>query len=588
MGSSPLARPLAWGLLLYIALLTALWRAGFFAVLPPPALAAWCSVPGAVVDGRLLSGATSKRPGDRYWLLADAAAGVPVPPTKVLVYLRRGSELSETLRPGTRVRLTGRLRRPLVARDPGGFDEAGFLDSRGAALVMHAREAAHLSASPWTWRPWAAGESVHLSVHRWLAGRFTPVRASILEGLALGYRGSLPRGLDDGLERVGVVQLLTPSGDKVTALLAAVWAAALALGLRPTARGALSLAAGAAFLCVVSPEPSHLRPWLMAAGAVASRASGRGSGFFQAWLLAAWAALLWDPRQLFNPGFDLTYGALLVIIFVLPRWQAPASWPPAARLLWGLVAIEAAMHAALAPALAAFFGLLTPAALLVNPVAFPATAAAALCVWAGWLASHLPGPLARAADLPAWGADRVAQAFVWAAEHVGPQPWAAVPVAGPGPAALAVYLCGAGALLALPDRRLARRLAGGGVLAAAALGAAAAVAPPRLAVRVFDDPRRGVLARFGGGPEAPLGIGGSAALGGALFVRRPGGLVAALRGKEIYCVRSHSPSDEPLPCPKEATASTRTAGALELSTDGLEIHPRLLSGGRVHRGALPQ
>lgn len=587
MGPSVFARPLAWGLVLYAALLTALWRAGSFEVRPPPGLAAWCSAPKAVLEGRLLSGVTNKRPGDRYWLLADTAGGSPVEPATMLVYLRRGTAAGPGMRPGQRVRLAGRLRRPLIARDPGGFDEAGFLDSRGAALVLHAREAVPLGEPPWFWRPWALGESVHLSVHRWLTGRFDPIHASILEGLTLGYRGALPKALDDGLERIGVVQLLTPSGDKVTAALAAAWLLGLALRLRPAARGVLALAAGAAFLCVVSPEPSHVRPWLMAAAAVASRASGRGSGFFQAWLLAAWASLLWDPRQLFNPGFDLTYGALLVIIFVLPRWQAPASWPPAARVLWGLVAIETAMHAALAPALASFFGLLTPAALLVNPLAFPATAVAAVCVWTGWLASFLPGPLAATQALPAWGADAVARGFVAAAESIGPRAWAAVDVAGPSAHALAVYALGAAALFALPERRLARLWAGGAVLAAAGLGAAEAFAPPRLAVRVFDDPRRGVAASFGSGPPRSLSLGESASLGGALFVRRPGGVVAALRGKEIYCVRSHSPTDEPLPCPAEATAATRSVGAVELSTDGLEIHPRFLQGGRVHRGALP-
>lgn len=587
MGSSVFARPLALGLVVYALILIVLWRWGVFVVRPPPPLAAWCSAPRAVVDGTLLSGVTRKRPGDRYWFSAESVGGEAVSPTKVLVYLRRGSPFAMSLRPGQRVRLAGRLRRPLIARDPGGFDEAGFLDSRGAALVLHAREVEVLAPAAWYWRPWAWGESVHLSVHRWLAGRFDPTRASILEGLTLGYRGALPKGLDDGLERIGVVQLLTPSGDKVTAVLAAFYAAGLALGLHPSARGVLALSGAAAFLLVVAPEPSHLRPWLMAAGAFVSRWAGRGSGFFQAWLLAAWAALLWDPRQFFNPGFSLTYGALLVIIFILPRWQAPPTWPPAARVLLGLVSIEAAMHVALAPALGAFFGIVSTAAFLVNPFAFPGTALAAACVWAGWLASLLPAPLSVLEGPPAWAAGLVARGFVVAAERIGPEPWAAVAVGPPGAAALLVYVLGAAAVFVLPDRPLARRLAGGAILAAAALGARGAAAPATAVVRVFDDPRRGVLASIRRGPWVPLAVGEGVALGGALFVRRREGLVAALRGKEIYCVSSKSPTDGKLPCPKGATASTRRLGALELATDGLEINLRSLQSGRVHRGPLP-
>jgi len=496
MGSSVLARPLAWGLVLYVALLTGLWQRGFFEVRPPPALAAWCSAPAAVVEGTLLSGVTPKRPGDRYWFRAEAVGGAPVEAAKVLVYLKRGRPETGGLRPGQRVRFTGRLRRPLRARFSGGFHEAGFLDTRGAGMVLHAGAAEVLAAPPWPLMPWAWGEAVHLSVHGWLAGRFDPLRAAVLEGLALGTRAALPTAVDRGLERAGLIQLLTPSGDKVTAVLAAAWALGLALGLKPLARGLMSLGVGAAFLCVVQCEPSHVRPWLMAAGVVAARAAGRTPGLFQAWLLAAWAALLWDPRQLFNPGFDLTYAALLAIIFVLPRWAAPPSWPPAARILWAALAFELAMQAALAPALAAFFGLVSPAACLLNPLAFPAAAIAAACVWAGWAASCLPGPLAALAGGPSAAAGLVADAFLAAAREVGPRPWAAVAVAGPGLAGAAVYGLGAGALFALPDRRVARRFAGAALVLAAAFGA-----------------------------------------------------------KEIYCVRALSPSDEP---PESATDGLET------------------------------
>lgn len=471
MGSFVLARPLAWGLLLYVAALTGLWRWGCFEVRPPAELAGWCSAPSAVVEGTLLSGVTPKRPGDRYWFRAESAAGTAVRPAKLLVYLRRGTPEGPDLRPGGRVRFTGKLRRPLRARFPGGFHEAAFLDTRGAGLVLHARAAAALAPPPWPLMPLAWGETVHLHVHRWLAGRFDPLRAAVLEGLALGTRAALPNAVDRGLERAGLIQLLTPSGDKVTAVLAAAWALGLAFGMRPLPRGLLSLGVGAAFLCVVPREPSHVRPWLMAAGLVTARAAGRTPGLFQAWLLAAWTALLWEPRQLFNPGFAMTYAALLAIIFILPRWAAPPSWPPAARLLWGAAAFELAMQAALAPALASFFGLVSPAACLLNPLAFPAAALGAGCVWAGWTASFLPGPFAALAGGPAAAAGLVADGFLAAAAHVGTRPWAAVAVAGPGPAGAGVYALGAGALFALPDRRLARRLAGAALALAAAFGA---------------------------------------------------------------------------------------------------------------------
>ncbi|MDE2292738.1 MAG: DUF4131 domain-containing protein, partial [Elusimicrobia bacterium] len=171
MRASHLKRPLAWGLALYASALGCLWHTGFFRVVPPAELAAWVGRPEVVVDGTLLSGVTPKRPGDRYWLRAEAAGGRPTPPAKVLLYLHRGSPQGPLLRPGQRVRLCGKLRRPVRPRNPGDFDEASFLDMRGAGLVLHARSVLILAPPPWRWLPWAWGESVHLSIDRWLKAR---------------------------------------------------------------------------------------------------------------------------------------------------------------------------------------------------------------------------------------------------------------------------------------------------------------------------------------------------------------------------------------------------------------------------------
>ncbi|MBI5596301.1 MAG: ComEC family competence protein [Elusimicrobia bacterium] len=598
-----LRRPLLWGLVLYAAVLSVLWQRGFFHVRPPPRLVAMTRLPEAALEGTLLSGVTPKRPGDRYWLRSDEGA-------KVLVYLRRGDLAGPSLRPGQRVRLTGHLRGPARVVNPGDFDEAAFLDMRGACVVLHARRAEVLGPPPRSWLPWAWGESVHLAAHRWLGARFDPVRASILEGLALGYRGALPVGLEDDLQRAGVVHLLTPSADKLTMVMAAAFLLAGALRLGPLARGACAVAAGALQLLVVIPDPSHTRPWLMAAAALAARAMGREPGLLNAWLLAAWATLLWDPRQLFNAGFLLTYGALLSIIIMLPRWRPPESLPLGVRLLWAGVALEAVLMTALTPVFAACFGVISLAGFFVNLLAVPAASAAAVLVWAGWLLSALPWPLDRGSLAAAWAADALVSGLVALCRAAASLPWAAQAVPAPGPGGLLVYALGAAALFALPSRAAARRLAGAALCAAAFLGAWGRAAPPRLRLLVLDGPRAGsalavlpdsrrllfgagappgaLRAASRGAGEAVRAAGtGNLVLGDARLVFAGGTLVAALRGKEVYCVRSGPPTKEPLPCPSEAAVFTRRDGAAEVTTDGREISLVFRAGRRVHRSALP-
>ncbi|MBI2363135.1 MAG: ComEC/Rec2 family competence protein [Elusimicrobia bacterium] len=447
-------------------------------------------------------------------------------------------------------------------------------------------------------------------MHRWLAARFEATRASILEGLALGYRGALPVELERDLRRAGVVHLLTPSADKLTMVMAAAFLLAGALGLGPLARGCCAAAAGALQLLVVIPDPSHTRPWLMVCAALAARALGREPGLLNAWLLAAWATLLWDPRQLFNAGFLLTYGALLAIIAVLPRWRPPPSLPTAARLLLGAVALEAVLQTALSPVFAACFGVVSLAGFFVNLLAVPASAAAAVLVWAGWLLSALPWPLDAASAGAAWAAGLLVEGLLALCRAAAALPWAAQEVPVPGPGGTAVYVLGAAALFSLPCRDSARRLAAAALCAAAALGVWAQAVPPRLRVLVLDGPKAGsalatlpdgrrlvmgrgaapaaLRAALRGAPEAlERGGDGSFVLGGARLTFAGGTLVAALRGKEVYCVRSGPPTKAPLPCPSEAAVFTRRDGAAEVTTDGREISLVFRAGRRVHRGPVP-
>ena len=597
-------RPLLWALVLYCLALAGLWRRGAFHVRPPERLAALARMPEASLEGTLLSGVTPKRPGDRYWLRTDEDA-------KVLVYLRRGDGSGPALRPGQRVRFTGRLRGPVRVLNPGDFDEAAFLDMRGACLVLHARRAEVLAPPPWSWGPWAAGESVHLSIHRWLAARFTATDASVLEGLALGYRGALPVALEEDLRRAGVVHLLTPSADKLTMVMGAAFLLGWAAGFGPRARGVLAAGAGALQLLVVIPDPSHTRPWLMVVAALCGRLLVREPGTLNAWLLAAWATLLWDPRQLFNAGFLLTYGALLAILVVLPRWRPPGSLPAPLRLLWMGLALETVLQVALAPVFAACFGVISLAGFFVNLLAVPASSLAAVLVWSGWLLSFLPGPFDAGAAGAAWAARVLVAGLLGLCRAAASRTWAAVDVPLPGPGGLAVYALGAAALFRLPCRAAARPLAGAALGAAALLGASALAAPPRLSLLVLDGPREGsVMAVLPGGRRLLMGAGARPAavrgalhgageaweaprvealgLGAARMVFREGTLVAALRGKEVYCVHSGPPTKEPLPCPSRAAVFTRRRGAAEVTTDGREISLVVHARQPVDRGPVPQ
>jgi competence protein ComEC len=135
-----------------------------------------------------------------------------------------------------------------------------------------------------------------------------------------------------------------------------------------------------------------------------------------AWALAAAAIVAADPRALFSPSFQLSFGAVGALMLVAARVQPQPAAPgqPAAgwrsRLYRGarsLFVVSLAASAVTAPLVAFHFQQVSLVGPLANLIAVPFTGCVVLP--AGWLA------LAAAALWPAAGA-AVAAAALWSAE----------------------------------------------------------------------------------------------------------------------------------------------------------------------------
>ncbi len=455
-----------------MGVLAALKSAGFFFVEVPLAWSYYVYQPAIRVEGTMLSGFSSKRAGERYWIRLDRAEGRPMPPVKVMAYVTRRAEENVRLRPGLYVSLVGRLRRAIRPRNPGGFDERAFLEIRGTDLVFHAREVriTDSTIAP-AYRIWAAGESIHRSMHAYFTRRFEKKIAMVLEGLILGFKGPLPPRLGRAIQDAGVMHLLTPSGAKVTVLLAAVLGAGALLTLAPAARLATAALAGGGYIAIVGPEPPYTRAYGMALAAYAAYALGRGAQPFSGLTLSAFVTLIVSPRTLFSAGFGLSYLAMLGLVVALPRWKPPLAWKAPLRVAAQVVAIGLIVQLMLWPAFANFFGRGSVAGLFVNAVWVPASP---LLMAAGVLAWASDGlGLGWCETAAVWAAERLAGMFLRTCLGVSAWPGAAIDLPPFGAAGLAAYYCGVMGLLVLPQWRTSLRLwALGAVLgsASAALG----------------------------------------------------------------------------------------------------------------------
>jgi competence protein ComEC len=254
-----------------------------------------------------------------------------------------------------------------------------------------------------------------------------PLRAALARGMVLGRDDGLTREARDDFRDSGLAHLLAASGQNVALLvaLAIPVLAALGFGLRGRLLGAIL--AIAVYVPLAGAGPSIQRAGVMGAAAIVATLASRRASRWYAVLLAAAITLLANPRAAGDPGWQLSFAAVVAIAALAPRLSA---WLRARGVPAGLAeatAVSVAATAATAPLLALHFERVSLVSLPANLVA---GAAVAPTMWLG-MAAVVVGTVSLAAAATVNQGTQLPLAFVgWVAETAAAMPYASVAVAG--------------------------------------------------------------------------------------------------------------------------------------------------------------
>ena len=479
MPLSYLRRPLFLVLVLYISVLVFLHSRGCFRVDPPEDLLRFKYFAGAVVHGRVVSPLKEDSRGQKIFVQADNLRGKPFR-QKLLAYLPKGGD-NRILRPGMPIELAGCLRLPRPARNPGEFDEQAFLHDRGASWIMKAESLRVMGPVPkrWLLKSWAEG--ARQSLEGFLRRILPEDEGHLFAGLTLGFKGPLRRDWNRAVQDAGAMHLLVPSGAKVAFVMLAVLALTLRLGLSPWPRFIAAVLMGGFYTLMVGAEAPYTRAFWAAAALGICQLSGRDSGAFQAMILAALMTLLWDPRELFCAGFQMTYAAVFGLVLAMPQIQKVGRGLPRwLRALAGVAVVSVLVQVMLWPLFANTFGRGSLVGALANLVLVPASGFMLAAGFGAWLASSLS---AAADPLLGRALGLCARIFVRVCRLFAGLPGAAVNLSPMSLTAVVVYYLLVMALVILPRWRAALALAAAGLMLWA--GSAAAGRWSAAAVRVL-------------------------------------------------------------------------------------------------------
>jgi competence protein ComEC len=275
--------------------------------------------------------------------------------------------------------------------------------------------------------------------------------AALLRGMVLGQDEQLREEVRDDFKRSGLAHVLAVSGQNVMLLATLVLGAAAVAGIGLRTRLVLALVLVALYVPLTGAGPSIQRAGVMGAAGLVAALAGRPAHRWYALGLAAAVTLALNPRAAGEPGWQLSFAAVVALLALAPPLR---EW--LARRMPGPVADVAAMTVAAtigtAPLMALHFGQVSLAALPANLLAAPAIA---LVMWLGMLAAAV-AQIAPALAVPFNALNAPLLAFVeWVARTMADAPAAVLPLRLGSPGALAVAYAALGGA-AVGARRLAR------------------------------------------------------------------------------------------------------------------------------------
>lgn len=277
-----------------------------------------------------------------------------------------------------------------------------------------------------------------------LGAGLAPEQAALARGMVLGQDHALPEDLREAFRASGLAHLVAASGTNVMLLAALVVAVATAAGVMLRERLALALLAVAVYVPVAGAGASIQRAGIMGAAGLVAALAGRPAARWYAVLLAAAGTLVLDPRAAEDPGWQLSFAAVLAILALHRRVRARLVEQRTPAALADAAAVTLAATLGTAPLLALHFEQLSLVSLPANLLAVPAVAPV---MWLGTASGVLGGAAAEA--LNAAAAYPLAY-LAWVARASAAVSHASVPVTLPGPLAAAALYAALAAVASLP------------------------------------------------------------------------------------------------------------------------------------------
>ncbi|MBK9099713.1 MAG: DNA internalization-related competence protein ComEC/Rec2 [bacterium] len=227
------------------------------------------------------------------------------------------TELYKELKPGQIIKINGYYYKGRQKRNPGEFDYDAYLKSKEILGIIFISDINSIVIVDN--RALFFSNAIHQlrkSIDEQIKKYHSPETAALLRGLLLADRGDIKYQTKNQFINAGVVHVLAVSGLHVGYIVLIFLFLFGRLNFK--LRSILTIFGLICFMFLTGIPPSVFRATVMAVVIIIAFLSNRSTNLFNSISIAALIILVINPNEIYNPGFQLSFAAVLAIGIILP------------------------------------------------------------------------------------------------------------------------------------------------------------------------------------------------------------------------------------------------------------------------------
>lgn len=198
---------------------------------------------------------------------------------------------------------------------PGLFDRSAWLDTLGVAYRLKVIEAYQQPPSSWQQHLLSASRECRRAISSLLMSGASPddPAAQFIAALLLGDKEHADTEIIENFRRSGCLHAFAVSGLHVGIIALLLGGLLRLCRCSPFTKNILLLLLLGIYIFITGMPVSAIRAYLMIGAFLLARLLQRDYNLLNIWSFAALALLLWNPRYLFQPGFQLSFAVYAAI-----------------------------------------------------------------------------------------------------------------------------------------------------------------------------------------------------------------------------------------------------------------------------------